>query len=393
MNNFTFHNKTDFVFGKEAELSAADMLKKHGATKVLVHYGGGSVVKSGLLQRVEDNLKAAGIPYVTLGGAQPNPIDTLVYEGIALCKKEGVDFVLAVGGGSAIDSAKAIIVGAVYDGDFWDFWDGKQPTAALPIGVILTIPAAGSESSDSAVISKVTDVEVPLKRGLSSDLIIPVFALLNPELNYTLPAYQTACGIVDMMAHVMERYFTPTKDVEISDRLCEAILLAIINEAPTAIKDPTNYTARANLTWAGTVAHNNTCGVGRVGDWVSHQMEHELSAHYNVAHGAGLAVMFPAWMKYVYEHDLDLFVKFATRVWGIENTGNKKEVALKGIEAMEKFFTSIGMPVNFSQLGAKKEDIDKLLETLRINQGDTIGNFKKLSTSDDARKIYELAAK
>ena len=266
MNNFTFQNKTDFVFGKDAELSTADMLKKYGAAKVLIHYGGGSVVKSGLLQRVEDNMKAAKIPYVSLGGAQPNPVDTLVYEGIDLCKKENVDFILAVGGGSAIDSAKAIALGAVYDGDFWDFWSGKQPSKALPLGVILTIPAAGSESSTSTVITKVTGVDMPLKRGHGSECIVPVFALMNPELNYTLPAYQTACGVVDMMAHVMERYFTPTKDVEISDRLCEAILLAIIKEAPVAIKEPDNYAARATLTWAGAIAHNNTCGVGRVGD-------------------------------------------------------------------------------------------------------------------------------
>jgi alcohol dehydrogenase YqhD (iron-dependent ADH family) len=393
MNNFTFHAPTDFVFGKEAELQAANMLKKYGGTKVLIHYGGGSVIKSGLLQRVEDNLKSANIAYVKLGGAQPNPIDTLVYEGIDICKKEKVDFILAVGGGSAIDSAKAIAVGALYDGDFWDFFDGKSCEKALKVATILTIPAAGSEASDSMVITKTTGTDgVNLKRGSGGACIIPTFSLLNPELNYTLPPFQTACGVADMMAHVMERYFSPTKDVEVTDRLCEAILLSIITEAPKAIADPNSYSARANLTWAGTIAHNNTCGVGRGGDWASHQLEHELSALYDVYHGAGLAVMFPAWMKYVHETDLDLFVQFATRVWGVEDTGDKKAVALKGIEAMEKFFTSIGLPVNFKQLDprAKKEDIDQLVKTLNINVGDSFGGFKKL-TMEDARKIYELA--
>jgi len=390
MTNFTLHTPTDFVFGKDAELHVSDMLKKYGATKVLIHYGGGSIIKSGLLQRVEDNMTTAGISYVKLGGAQPNPIDTLVYEGIDLCKKENIDFILAVGGGSAIDSAKAIAVGALYDGDFWDFFDKKAPIErAVKVATILTIPAAGSEASPSMVITRTKDGEA-LKRGAGSPHIIPVFSLLNPELNYTLPAFQTACGVSDMMAHVMERYFTSTKDVEITDRLCEAVLLAIINEAPKAIKDPYSYSARANLTWAGTVAHNDSCGVGRAEDWSSHQLEHELSALYGVYHGAGLAVIFPAWMKYVHETDLDRFVQFATRVWGIENTGDKKAVALKGIEALEQFFTSIGLPVNFEQLGAKKEDIDTLVRTLNINMGDTIGGFRKLSM-EDARKIYELA--
>jgi len=389
MNNFSLHAPTDFVFGKEAELRVGEMLKKHGATKVFVHYGGGSVVKSGLLQRVEDCINAAGIAYVKLGGAQPNPIDTLVYEGIEICKKEKVDFVLAVGGGSAIDSAKAIATGALYDGDFWDFFDGKPIERALKVATILTIPAAGSEASTSMVISN-TKGDIPLKRGAGSNVLIPVFSLLNPELNYTLPAFQTACGVADMMAHVMERYFSPTKGVEVTDRLCEAILLAVINTAPTAVKEPDNYIARANLTWAGTIAHNDSCGVGRASDWATHGLEHELSALYDVAHGAGLATMFPAWMKYVHETDLDLFVQFATRVWGVEDNGNKKEVALKGIKALENFFSSIGLPVNFKELGAKEEDIDKMVETLNINTGGALGGFKRLNM-EDARAIYKLA--
>ena len=395
MNDFVLHTPTDFVFGRDAELKSAEMLKKYGASKVLVHYGSGSVVKSGLLQRVEDNLTGAGIGYVKLGGAVPNPVDTLVYEGIKLCRKEKVDFILAVGGGSAIDSAKAIAVGVLYDGDFWDYFDRKLTIEkALPVGTVLTIPAAGSEASNSMVITRTKGGEA-LKRGCGSPEIVPVFALLNPELNYTLPPFQTACGAADMMAHVMERYFTRVENVEISDRLCEAILLTVIEETPKAIKNPKDYGARANLTWASTVAHNDSCGVGRkmgtrIGDWATHHMEHELSALYGVAHGAGLAVMFPAWMKYVYETDLDRFVRFAVNVWHVENTGDKKAVALKGIEAMEKFFSSIGLPINFKELGAKKEDIDKMVKTLNINMGDTIGNFKEL-TMEDARKIYELA--
>jgi len=391
MLNFEYHAPTEFVFGKDAELKAGEMLKKHGASKVLIHISNGqSVIKMGLLKRVEETLTSHNISYIILAGAQPNPIDTKVYEGVAICKKEGVDFILAVGGGSVIDSAKAIAHGACYDGDFWDFWEGKIPTACLKVGVVLTIPAAGSEASNSAVITKTTG-GVNLKRGLGSEFNYPAFALINPEIHYTLPAYQTACGIVDMMAHVLERYFTPTKNVEMTDRLCEAILLTIIEMGPIAIKNPTDYNARANLSWAGTIAHNNSCGVGRVGDWASHVMEHELSALYDVAHGAGLAVMFPAWMKYVYETDIDRFVQFATRVWNIADNGDKKEIALKGIAAFESFLVSIGMPINFQQLGAKKEDISTMVDMLRTNKGESIGGLKKLNM-DDAKKIYEIAA-
>lgn len=388
MNDFTFYSPTEFVFGKNKEESAGALVKKYGGTKVLIHYGGGSIIKSGLLERVQNSLKQENIEYVLLGGAQPNPIDTLVYKGIDLCKKEQVDFVLAVGGGSAIDSAKAIACGATYDGDFWDFYVGKAVIdSALKVATILTIPAAGSEGSGDSVITKVDGM---LKTAVGSPHLRPVFSIMNPELNFTLPAYQTACGIVDMMAHTMERYFTTTTGVQISDRLAEAILLTIIEEAPVVLNEPENYDARANIMWAGTVAHNGTCGVGRVEDWSSHMLEHELSALYNVTHGAGLAVIFPAWMKYVVDTDIDRFVQFATRVWGIDPVGDKKEIALKGIQAMEDFFVSLGMPVRFDDLGAKKEDIDQLVKVLEINNGETIGGFKVL-TMTDAKRIYELA--
>jgi len=390
MNNFKFYSPTEFVFGKNTEKNVASLIKKHGGKKVLVHYGGGSVVKSGLLAQIESCLQNEFIEYVLLGGVQPNPVDTLVYKGIDLCRKEKVDFILAIGGGSVIDSAKAIAAGTPYAGDFWNFFEQTVTiNRAIPVGTILTIPAAGSEASDSMVITKVAG---GLKRGTGSDLIRPVFSIMNPVFTYTLPSFQTACGIADMMAHVMERYFTQTANVDITDRMCEAILLSIIKEGPIAIAEPENYGARSNIMWAGTMAHSGICGVGREEDWGSHKLEHELSALYDVAHGAGLAVMFPAWMEYVYTSGVDRFVQFATRVWGVPETGDKKEIARKGILATKNFFASIGLPVNFEQLKAGKEDIDKLLDTLKINTGGKFGAFRELDM-EDARQIYLLAAK
>ena len=390
MNNFKFYSPTEFVFGKNTVGKVAHLLKHYGGTKVLIHYGGRSAIQSGLLAEVENCLQNAFIDYVKLGGAEPNPVDTLIYEGIDLCRKENVNFILVLGGGSAIDSAKAIAAGALYAGDFWNFFERTVTVnRALPVGVILTIPAAGSEGSPNTVITKTSPVR--LKRGLKNDLLRPVFAIMDPVLTFTLPVDQTAYGIADMMAHVMERYFTQTRGVELTDRICEAVLLAVVQEAPTVIRAPQNYNARANIMWAGMMAHNGICGVGREEDWASHGLEHELSALYGVAHGAGLAVIFPAWMQYVYSSGIDRFVQFATRVWGIENTGDKKAVALKGIQALKDFFVSIGLPVNFEQLGAKESDIDRLIETLRMNQGDTFGNFLPLDM-EDARAIYRIAA-
>jgi alcohol dehydrogenase YqhD (iron-dependent ADH family) len=390
MNNFRFWSPTEFVFGKNTVKNVGALVKKYGGAKILVHYGGQSAIKSGLLSDVESYLQNEFLDYVKLGGVQPNPVDTLVYQGIELCRKEKVNFILAVGGGSVIDSAKAIAAGVPYAGDFWNFFEGKVTiNQALPVATVLTIPAAGSEGSPSAVITKEKEA---LKRGHGSPLLRPVFSIMDPVLTFTLPINQTTYGIADMMAHVMERYFTQTTGVETSDRLCEAILLAIIKEAKVVIKEPDNYDARANIMWAGTLAHNGVCGVGREEDWATHGLEHELSALYGVAHGAGLAVMFPAWMQYVYTSGIDKFVQFATRVWGIEHTGNKKETALKGIQALKDFFSSLGLPVNFEQLGARKEDIDKLIRTLQINSGGTLGNFRKLDMKD-ARAIYEIAIK
>ncbi|MDH8700696.1 alcohol dehydrogenase YqhD (iron-dependent ADH family) [Dysgonomonadaceae bacterium PH5-43] len=390
MNNFRFCSPTEFVFGKDTISRTAALLKKYNATKVLIHYGGKHAERSGLLKEVESLLQNEFIEYIKLGGVQPNPLDTLVYEGIELCRKENVNFILAVGGGSVIDSAKAIAAGVPYAGDFWNFFEGTVSiTKALPLGTILTIPAAGSEASNSMVITK---TEGMLKRGAGGERLRPVFAIMDPTLTFSLPAYQTACGIADMMAHVMERYFTKTQGVELTDNMCEAILKSIIKEAPIVIAEPNNYNSRANIMWAGTVAHNGICGVGREEDWASHELEHELSALYDVAHGAGLAVMFPAWMQYVYSSDVNRFVRFAVNVWGITESSDKKETALKGISAIKDFFKSIGLPVNFNELGAKASDIDTLVKQLRINNGETIGAFRKLEMAD-ARAIYEIAAK
>ena len=390
MNNFQFYSPTEFVFGKGTENEAGKYVKKHGGTKVLLHYGGGSAVRSGLLDRVKASLDAEGISYAELGGVKPNPRDTLVYEGIQLCRSEGIDFLLAVGGGSVIDSSKAIAMGVPYDGDFWDFYSGKaRIAAALPVGTVLTIAAAGSEGSGDSVITKEAG---GLKRGTGSDLIRPRFSILDPELTCTLPAYQTACGATDIMAHVFERYFTNTKEVEITDRLCEAVLLTMIHETPRVIADPANYDARANIMWAGTVAHTNIVGVGREQDWNSHGIEHELSALYDCAHGAGLAVIMPAWMEYVCTHDVMRFAQAAVRVWGCQmNFAQPEETAREGIRRFRSFLHSIGMPINFAELGAKEEDIPRLVETFGIGDGRT-GGFAALSAAD-ITEIYRIAAR
>lgn len=380
MDNFNFYSPTEFVFGRDTENDCGKYVKKYGGTKVLIHYGGGSAVKSGLLDRVKASLDRENISYVMLGGVKPNPRDTLIYEGIELCRKENVDFILSVGGGSCIDSSKGIACGVLYDGDFWDFYEKKAfVQKALPIGTVLTIAAAGSEGSGGSVVTK---EEGMLKRDTGSDLLRPRFSILNPQLTCTLPAYQTACGATDIMAHVFERYFTNTKEVEITDRLCEAVLITMVKETPRVIADPDNYEARANIMWAGTVAHNDIVGVGRSQDWNSHGIEHELSGLYDCAHGAGLAVVMPAWMEFVYKHDVMRFAQMATRVFGCQmNFENPEETALKGIYAFRRFLHDIGMPINFEELGAKAEDIPVLIEKFGIGDGQTWG-FVRLSAKD-----------
>jgi len=359
MLNFEFCSPTKFVFGRDTQSKVGELVKEFGGSRVLVVYGGGSVVRSGLLAQVLESLDGAGLFHMELGGVKPNPRSDLVYEGIRLCKENGLDFVLPVGGGSAIDTAKAIADGVPYDGDFWDFYCGKaKPVTALPHGCVLTIPAAGSEGSNSSVITK---VEGMLKRGLSTELHRPRFAVMNPELTFTLPRYQLACGVTDMMAHIMERYFTNTKDVALTDRLAEALLVSIKEAALVAIKDDHDYESHATLMWAGMLAHNNSVGVGREQDWASHHIGHEISAKYDTAHGASLAIVFPAWMQYVYKHDVARFMQFATRVWDVDPAGKTdEEIALEGIRAMQAFFISIGMPATLEQGGGRKEDIPAL---------------------------------
>ena len=390
MQNFNFYSPTYFAFGKDEESRAGELVKRFGGSKVLLHYGGGSVVKSGLLDRVKKSLDAGNIPYLELGGVKPNPRSGLVYEGIKLCRDEKVDFILAVGGGSTIDSSKAIAAGTVYDGDFWDFYQGKIITEALPVGTILTIAAAGSEGSPDSVI---TLEDGMIKRGATGDAIRPKFSILNPALTQTLPKYQTACGITDIIAHLYERYLTNTKDVEVTDRMIEALILTMKNEAPKVMADLNDYEARANIMWAGMVAHNNIVGVGRSQDWTSHQIEHELSALYDCAHGAGLAVTMPAVFTYNLKHDVMRFAKIAVRVWGCQmDFDNPERTALEGIEALRNFLASIGMPRNFEELGAKEEDIERMAHTCCYGRGDEegkIGGFVTLEQKD-VEAIYRL---
>ncbi len=389
MENFNFYSPTEFVFGRDRENEVGALVKKHGGSRVLLHFGGGSAERSGLLDRVRASLNAEGVFFTELGGVQPNPRDTLVYKGIEICKKENIDFILSVGGGSTIDSAKAIAVGVPYEGDFWDFYSGKAGIQkALPVGTVLTIAAAGSEGSPDSVI---TQEATGMKRGAGSDHIRPKFSVLNPALTCTLPAYQTACGAADIMAHVFERYFTNTPEVEVTDRLCEAVLLTMVKETPRVIADPNNYDARANIMWAGMVAHNNIVGVGRSQDWNSHGIEHELSGLYDVAHGAGLAVIMPAWMEFVMSHDVMRFAQIATRLWGCQmNFQNPEVTALEGIHRFRRFLHDIGLPINLAELGAKEEDIPVLVANQRVK--DRTWGFVRLS-SEDITMIYKLAAK
>ncbi|SDB62751.1 iron-containing alcohol dehydrogenase [Butyrivibrio sp. INlla16] len=380
MFDFNYYTPTKVVFGKGTENKAAELIKEFGGKKILIHYGGGSVVRSGLLKRVTDCLDAAEISYVTLGGAVPNPHLGLVYEGIELCKKENVDFLLAVGGGSAIDSAKAIGYGVVNDGDVWDLYDyKKEAKGCLPLGVILTIAATGSEMSDSSVITK---EEGLVKRGYSSDYSRPRFAIMNPELTMTLPDYQTACGCTDIMMHTMERYFTNGGNMGLTDSLAEGLLRTVKKNALILCKDPQNYDARAEVMWAGSLAHNGLTGCGNDGgDWMTHKLEHELGGLYDVAHGAGLAAIWGSWARYVYKDCLPRFKKFAINVMEVEDSGSDEEIALRGIEAMEEFYRSINMPTNLRELGVKPNDgdLELMAKKCAIGVGGEMGSAKVLN--------------
>ncbi len=392
MLDFTYYTPTKVVFGKHAEEQVGRLTAEQGAKKALVHFGGQSAQKSGLLDRVVESLHAAGVETVLLGGVKPNPRLSLVYEGIDLCRKEGVDFLLAVGGGSVIDSAKAIGYGLANEGDVWDFYEKKrQPSACLPVGVVLTIAAAGSEMSDSSVITK---EEGGLKRSVKSDLSRPRFAVMNPELTYTLPPYQTASGCTDILMHTMERYFTPRQGqgAEFTDGLAESLLRTVMASARVLRDDPLNYDARAHVMWAGSLSHNGLTGCGTLGDWATHQLEHELGGMFDVAHGAGLAAMWGSWARYVYREDPARFARFARNVMGLCDVGSQEQTALAGIEAFEGFLRDIRMPVNLPQLGLEVTDaqIEELAYKCTFMGKRTIGSFKVLG-EEDIKAIYRMA--
>lgn len=390
MNDFKFYTPTRYIFGREAQKEVGKMTKEELGDKVLLVFGKNSVRSSGLLDEVESSLENHGIKFYEFGGIEPNPTDGPVRIGIELCKAEGITGVLAVGGGSVIDTAKAIAAGVLYDGDFWDFFSSKTvPEKALPIGVVLTIPAAGSEGSGNSVITKEDGL---IKVSIRTDYVLrPKFALLNPELTYTLPPYQTACGIVDMLAHILERYFTPTQGTEVSDGISEGLMKAIIKEAPKVMENPRDYDSRANIMWAGTLAHNGICGCGKAEDWASHGMEHEISALYGVAHGAGLSVILLAYMRFMLDHKPERVAKLGETLFDIK-VKDEKSMAASAIEKFENFFKSIGMPVNFHELGIEKPDIDLMVKKVHQNKGETFGAYYPI-TPEVSRAIYELAAK
>lgn len=389
MNSFDFYSPTYFVFGRDRETEAGAYIRKFGGSRVLLVYGGQSAKKSGLLDRVKSSLLGEDLFVYELGGVKPNPRSGLVYEGIDLCRKNQIDFLLAVGGGSVIDTAKAIAMGAVSSCDFWEFFSGRTPERALPVGTVLTIAASGSEGSPDAIITNEITRE---KNASEADCLRPKFSILNPALTQSLSPFQTACGITDIMAHAFERYFTNTKDVEITDRLLEGVLLTMLHEGRRAMEDPGNYEARANIMWAGMLCHNDSMGVGRQQDWNSHHLEHVLSAVYDCAHGAGLAVIMPAWMTYcVRHHDPMRFAQVAVRVFGCHMDLEKPmNTALEGIRAFREFLHAIGMPQNFAEIGADGNDIPKLVEMNHIGDGKT-GGFVALDQYA-ITEIYKLAA-
>lgn len=391
MENFNYYTPTRVVFGRGTESETGALVKAQGCGKVLVHYGSGSVVRSGLLDRVYKSLDDAGISYVSLGGVVPNPRLSLVYEGIELCRKEGVDFILAVGGGSVIDSAKAIGYGLANEGDVWDFYEGKRmPLGCMPIGVVLTISAAGSEMSNSSVI---TNENGWLKRGCNTDYGRVKFAVMNPEITMTLPKYQTASGCVDIMMHTMERYFNQSENMELTDGISEHLIRTVMRNAKILMDEPDNYDARAEVMWAGSLSHNGLTGCGTDGgDWASHQLEHELGGMFDVAHGAGLAAVWGSWARYVLDARPARFAQFAVNVMGVEPGADDTETALKGIAAMEEFYRSIEMPVCVKDMGIEmtEEQMQELAEKCSFFGERTIGCVKKLN-KDDIYQIYKNA--
>lgn len=392
MRDFVYHAPTEVVFGKQSEEKVATLVKKYGGHKVLVHYGGKSAQKSGLLDKICGLLRDGGVDFVCLGGVVPNPRLSLVHEGIDLCRKEGVDFILAVGGGSVIDSAKAIACGVPHDGEVWDFYLGKaSPKCYLPVACVLTIPAAGSEMSDSSVI---TNEDGDVKLGYSNQMSRCKFAIMNPVRTFTLPPYQTAAGVTDMIMHTMERYFSHDDDMDLTDAIAEALMRSMMENVFKVLADPEDYRARAQIMWGGSLAHNDLTGCGLTGDWATHEIEHELSGMFDVTHGAGLAAIWPSWARYVYKENVSRFVRFAVNVLGVPQDFTDPEgTALKGIEAMERFYHAIGMPINIHELIGKEVTDEEIREMARkCTRGHQItqGSFKVLK-AEDIEAIYKMA--
>lgn len=388
MENFVFQNPTKIIFGRGMENTVGEEVSRY-SKKILLHYGKSSIKKSGLYNRVAKSLKKAGVQFIELPGVMPNPRLSLVRKGIEVCRKNKIDFILAVGGGSSIDSSKAIALGVPYKGDVWDFYlRTHEPTKSLGVGTILTLPASGSESSNASVI---TNEDGWLKRSAGTDLIYPKFSILNPELAFTLPKNQVAAGIADIMAHLFERYFTNTKNVELTDRLIEATMKTIINNGPKVLKNPQDYDAWAEVMWSGSIAHNNLLDTGREEDWASHRIEHELSGIYDVTHGTGLAVIFPAWMKYVYKHDVKRFVQLSTRVWDIQSgKKNPDKIAQEGIAKLSSFLKGLGLPTKLAELKIGDDRLEEMALKSTNNDTKTLGNFVQLKTAD-VLKILRLA--
>ena len=393
MQNFTFSQPTVCIFGRNPESSLKEQLLKRKAKKILLHYGGGSIKTNGVYNMVTTSLKELDLEYIELGGVQPNPRVSLVREGIQICRENNIDFILAVGGGSVIDSAKAIAVGVKFSGDVWDLYIGKSQLSELdenplPVGVVLTIPAAGSESSVASVISNDDGL---MKRDIASEQIIPVFAVLNPEYTFSLPVYQVACGCSDIMAHMFERYFTLEKNVDVTDRQLEANMRSMLHYSKLAQDFPNDYDIKAEVMWAGTIAHNDMLSCGRIGDWASHCIEHELSAIYDIYHGEGLSIVFPAWMRYCWKEDPPRFVQYFRRVFDVDFAmGNPERVINEGVNRLENYYKSLGLPVRLSDVKIGEDRLREMADKCVMFRNGTIGNFKKL-TADDIYNIYKLA--
>lgn len=390
MNSFDFYSPTYFVFGLDRESETAKYVRRYGGSRVMIVYGGHSAKKSGLLDRIEQSLTGAGLYYTELGGIKPNPRSGLVYDGIELARREKVDFLLAVGGGSVIDTAKSIAMGVPYEGDFWDFFSGKTPEVSLPVGTVLTIAASGSEGSPNAII---TNEKTLAKTAAEADCIRPKFSIMDPALTQSLPPRQTAYGVTDIISHAFERYFTNTPGVETTDRLLEGVVLAVMHEGRRALEEPDNFDARANIMWAGMTCHNDIMGVGRKQDWNTHHLEHVLSALYDCPHGAGISVIMPAWMSYCVELHPDALrlAQMATRIFGCQmDYADPRRTAREGVEAFKTFLRSIGMPLSFAEIGADPKDIPRLVEMNEIGDGVT-GGYVGLDRQAHF-EIYERAA-